>query len=58
MVALSLERLGILHWIPAIALFVLLALFVLGTAAQKRRALRESAAASGADPDQPIQPTE
>jgi hypothetical protein len=41
MISLSLERLEVLHWIPATALFLLLALFVLGVAASQRRALRE-----------------
>ena len=43
MIALSLERLGALHWIAAVALFLLLALFVLGTAASQRRALARHA---------------
>ncbi len=51
LIALSLERLGLLHWVPATSLFVLLALFVFGTAASKRRALREAEAASGSDTD-------
>ena len=43
MISLSLERLGALHWIAALALFGLLAMFVLGTAAAQRRRLREGA---------------
>jgi len=41
MIAISLERLAFLHWVPAAALFVILAFFVFGTAARQRKALRE-----------------
>jgi hypothetical protein len=36
MIALSLERLGVLHWFPAIALFVLLMMFIVGTELRSR----------------------
>jgi hypothetical protein len=36
MVALSLERLGVLHPVAAAALFVLLLMFILGTELRKR----------------------
>ncbi len=37
MIALSLERLGFLHWVAAIALFVLLMMFVVGTEVRRRK---------------------
>jgi hypothetical protein len=47
MVALSLERLEFLHWIAALALFVILALFIVGT--EVRKAKQSGAEANGED---------
>ena len=47
MIALSLERLEFLHWIAAAALFVILALFIVGT--EMRKAKQTGANTDGED---------